>query len=68
MKPALATLLLLELCLQAQETHALTLKSRIELANVNGRIDHFSADVKGLFVAVPHRGTQRAELLIFDTK
>src|SRR5215471_17608481 len=40
-------------CLQAQGTNALTLKSRIEFANVDGRIDHFSAEVKGqrLFMA-----------------
>src|SRR5215471_16956743 len=45
--------LLLGGIVQAQEPKALALKSRIELANVEGRIDHFSVDVKGqrLFMA-----------------
>src|SRR5215471_8196066 len=45
--------LLLGGIVQAQEPKALALKSRIELANVDGRIDHFSVDSKGqrLFMA-----------------
>lgn len=39
--------------MQAQESKTLALQSRIELANVEGRIDHFSVDIKGqrLFMA-----------------
>jgi hypothetical protein len=53
MKLALAAVLLLGGHMQAQEPKPLTLKSRIELANVDDRIDHFSADFKGqrLFMA-----------------
>lgn len=43
----------------AREANALTLESRIPLRNVKGRIDHFSADVKGqrLFVAAVENHT-----------
>ena len=49
----LATLLVLSTPAVAQESQPLSLHSRIPLANVKGRIDHFSVDVKGqrLFVA-----------------
>lgn len=49
----LATLLVLTTGAIGQELQALSLRSRIPLANVKGRIDHFSVDVKGqrLFVA-----------------
>ncbi len=52
-KSAILALLLLESNIQAQKPKALVLKARIELPNVNGRIDHFSADLKGerLFMA-----------------
>ena len=32
--------------MHVQESKPLSLKTRIELPNVNGRIDHFSADAK----------------------
>src|SRR5947207_12954990 len=53
MKDAVTVLLLLASHVQAQEPKALRLKTRIDLPNVNGRIDHFSADLKGqrLFMA-----------------
>lgn len=47
MKHAVIARFFLGDCLQAQDPKALALKSRIELANVDGRIDHFSVDVKG---------------------
>ena len=49
----LATLVALSTQAIEQEPQALSLLSRIPLANVKGRIDHFSVDVKGqrLFVA-----------------
>ena len=70
MKYPLIVLLLVTAAAWGQEPQPLTLKNRIELPNVNGRIDHFSTDVKGqrLFVAVPHRGEQRAEVLVFEVK
>jgi len=42
-----------------QEQHALSLKEKIDLPNVNGRIDHLSADVKGhrIFVSALGNGT-----------
>jgi DNA-binding beta-propeller fold protein YncE len=53
MKYAAAVLLLLGGLMQAQEPEALALKMRIALPNVDGRIDHFTADLKGqrLFMA-----------------
>jgi DNA-binding beta-propeller fold protein YncE len=49
----LATLLALSIHAFGQEPPVLSLHSRIPLANVKGRIDHFGVDVKGqrLFVA-----------------
>lgn len=49
----LATLVVLSNPAIGQEPQALSLSLRIPLANVKGRIDHFSVDVKGqrLFVA-----------------
>jgi hypothetical protein len=53
MKSTVIALMLLGGCLQAQEPNALPLKSRIEFANVDGRIDRFNVDIKGrrLFMA-----------------
>ena len=49
----LAALLLLASAVPGQERQVLSLLDRIELPNVNGRIDHFAADLNGrrLFVA-----------------
>ena len=48
-----ATVLLLNGTAAGQESPALSLKTKISLPNVKGRIDHFSVDVKGqrLFMA-----------------
>ncbi len=53
MKYTLALFLLLSATAQSQEPKALSLSGRIELPNVENRIDHFSADLKGqrLFMA-----------------
>jgi DNA-binding beta-propeller fold protein YncE len=52
-KMLFAPLLALSSLASAQDSSALSLKTRISLPNVNGRIDHLSVDVKGerLFVA-----------------
>jgi DNA-binding beta-propeller fold protein YncE len=47
MKHCIATLLLLNSLAVAQETSALSLKTHIALPNVDGRMDHFSVDIKG---------------------
>src|SRR5260370_41690849 len=53
MKYTLALFLLLSATAHSQETKPLSLAGRIELPNVENRIDHFSADLKGqrLFMA-----------------
>ena len=53
MKYCMAALLLLNGLAFGQQSPALSLKTRIALPNVQGRVDHFSVDVKGqrLFVA-----------------
>lgn len=47
----------------AQDTPGLRFKTRIPLANVNGRIDHFSADVKGHTVFLSALGNHSLEVL-----
>lgn len=56
-------LLLLNVAGWAQAPQALTLSSRIELPNVNGRIDHFSADLKGQRLFVAALGNRTVEVL-----
>jgi DNA-binding beta-propeller fold protein YncE len=63
MKPTVAALLLLGGLAQAQEAKALALKTRIELPNVNGRIDHFSADVKGQRLFMAALGNHTVEVM-----
>jgi hypothetical protein len=63
MKPAAAALLLLGGILEAQEPKALTLKTRIDLSNVNNRIDHFSADIKGQRLFMAALGNHTVEVL-----
>jgi DNA-binding beta-propeller fold protein YncE len=50
--------------LQGQESPALELKGRIDLPNVNGRIDHLSADVKGRRLFMSALGNHTVE--VFD--
>jgi DNA-binding beta-propeller fold protein YncE len=47
MKYCIATLLLLNGLAFGQETAALSLKTHVALPNVDGRMDHFSVDIKG---------------------
>jgi DNA-binding beta-propeller fold protein YncE len=47
----------------AQGPGGLTLKTRIDLPNVNGRIDHFSADVKGRRIFVSALGNHTLEVI-----
>ena len=47
MNYCIATLLLLNSLAAAQESSALSLKTRITLSNVKGRMDHLGVDLKG---------------------
>ena len=49
--------------MQAEEPRALALKARIELSNVSGRIDHFSADVKGQRLFMAALGNHTVEVM-----
>ncbi|HYM05164.1 MAG TPA: hypothetical protein VEU11_01260 [Terriglobales bacterium] len=62
MRYAVAALFLAGL-LCAQTSLGLSLKTRIDLPNVNGRIDHFSADVKGRRIFVSALGNHTVEVL-----
>ncbi len=66
MKLCMASLLLLSNLVVGQPSSALSLKTRIVLPNVVGRMDHFAVDVKRqrLFVSAlwkPHRRSARVE-------
>jgi DNA-binding beta-propeller fold protein YncE len=63
MKSVVAVLLLLGGVVQAQEPKAFVLKSRIELSSVNGRIDHFSADIKGQRLFMAALGNHTVEVM-----
>src|SRR4051812_33596961 len=63
MSPAFTVFLSLGCLLQAQEPTGLALKGRIELPNVNGRIDHFSADIKGQRVFMAALGNHTVEVI-----
>ena len=47
MKYCIATLLILNSLALGQESSALSLKTRIALTNVEGRMDHLGVDLKG---------------------
>jgi DNA-binding beta-propeller fold protein YncE len=66
MRYSLATLLLLTGLVHGQD-QVLSLTSRIELLNVNGRIDHFSADVKGKRLFMSALGNHTVEVLEVDS-
>lgn len=61
MRAWIATLLLLSNWAIGQE--ALSLKTHIALPNVNGRMDHFSADVKGQRLFVSALGNSTVEVI-----
>jgi DNA-binding beta-propeller fold protein YncE len=63
MKLAITALLFVGGLVHAQEPKALTLHSRIELPNVNGRIDHFSVDIKGQRLFMAALGNHTIEVL-----
>jgi DNA-binding beta-propeller fold protein YncE len=65
MKQVAMGVLLLGRLVQAQEP--LEFKARIELPNVNGRIDHFSADLKGQRLFVAALGNHTVEVLDVQT-
>src|SRR5438552_9858837 len=63
MKYCTATLLFLSILAVGQETAALSLKTRIALANVDGRMDHLSADIKGQRLFVSALGNHTVEVI-----
>jgi hypothetical protein len=63
MKHLIATLVLLNGLAVGQESSALLLKTRIALPNVDGRMDHFSVDVKGQRIFVSALGNHTGEVL-----
>src|SRR4051812_38684239 len=63
MKYAGVAMLLLTGIVHGQESAALSPKGRIDLPNVNGRIDHFSADLKGQRLFMAALGNHTVEVL-----
>lgn len=63
MKLSVAALFVLVGIVGAQEPRGLPLKTRIPLPNVNGRIDHLSADLKGQRIFVSALGNHTVEVL-----
>src|SRR5882724_12492226 len=63
MKYALATLLFLTGPVRGQQSQPLSLTSRIDLANVNGRIDHLSPDLNGQRLFMAALGNHTVEVL-----
>src|SRR5690242_3845763 len=63
MKAFIAALLFAAGTLNGQERQVLALANNIELPNVNGRIDHFSADVAGQRVFMAALGNHTVEVL-----
>lgn len=52
---------------QGQEPKILGLKAHIDLSNVNGRIDHFSADLKGQRLFMAALGNHTVEIIDVQT-
>jgi DNA-binding beta-propeller fold protein YncE len=63
MKFLIASLLLFSNLAVGQEAAALSLKTRIALPNVNGRMDHLAVDVKGQRLFVSALGNHTVEIL-----
>ncbi len=63
MKYSLAALLLLTGLAPGQESSALSLKTRIALPDINGRMDHFGVDVKDHRLFVSALGNHSVEVL-----
>jgi DNA-binding beta-propeller fold protein YncE len=67
MKQAIALLIVAAGSIYGQQPDTLPLKGRIELPNVDGRIDHFTADVKGERVFLSALGNRTVEVLDIQT-
>jgi DNA-binding beta-propeller fold protein YncE len=63
MRFSIASLLFFASLAVSQEPAALSLKTRIALPNVNGRMDHFAVDVKGQRLFVSALGNHSVEVL-----
>src|SRR6516225_3510652 len=63
MKNLIPTLMVFSSLATGQESGALSFKTRIALPNVNGRMDHFAADVKGQRLFVSALGNHTVEVL-----
>src|SRR3954465_16072340 len=63
MKHAVAALLLFSGLLPAAQPEALTMRTRIALPNVEGRIDHFSVDLNGNRLFMAALGNRSIEIL-----
>src|SRR5574340_35210 len=63
MKPVVAAVLLLGGLAHAQEPKPLALRARIDAPGVNGRIDHFTADIKGQRLFMAALGNNTIEVL-----
>src|SRR5215468_10289992 len=63
MQHAVTAFLFMTGIVYGQEPGALSLKSRIELPNVNGRIDHFSVDLKGQRLFMAALGNHTVEVM-----
>src|SRR5262245_12705185 len=63
MKYACTPLLLITGLVHGQEPAALSMKGRIDLESVHGRIDHFSADLKGQRLFMAALGNHTVEVL-----
>jgi DNA-binding beta-propeller fold protein YncE len=63
MRYAISSVWMLAGIVCGQEPQPLSLKNRIPLPNVNGRIDHFSADLKGHRIFVSALGNHTVEVL-----
>ena len=63
MKYCVAALLLLNSLAVGQETSALPLKTHVALPNVDGRMDHFSVDIKGQRLFASALGNNTVEVI-----
>src|SRR5215471_11793460 len=63
MKHLITILVLLNSLAAGQASSALSLKSRIALPNINGRMDHLGVDLKGQRLFVSALGNHTAEVL-----
>ena len=67
MKHSLAVVCFVVGSISGQESQVLSLTGRIALPNVDGRIDHFTADVKGKRLFMSALGNNTLEVLDVDS-